>query len=172
MCWVVTCGGSQRARVMPPMASRTVVFPALWLAAFLLFRELHTAKEDLFLGAISTFDGTPRPGRLSDHLTAAGIQALSFDVMNSLKQNVLDMTGVQVWLDALARLAPDSLVWLCPSCSSWGWLPRSVSGRSHADPLGRDGAWVYAANQTAEFLCRAMLAATSIGKVQFLFSLS
>lgn len=63
----------------------------------------------------------------------------------------------------MARLAPYSIQWMAPPCASWGFLPRSHTGRSAEEPLGRVCRHTWGPNRLAHFVARALLCATALG---------
>jgi hypothetical protein len=152
---------------MPPGARHHVAVPPMWVPAIALFVGMCGSAGDgsrrRMLGAISAFDGTPRDGRMSQCLVEEGLPCISFDQCNNPKQDLLELAGVQMFLDALCRLLPDSLLWMAPVCSSFVWMNRSGNGRSIARPEGRLSSSVAQANEMAEFVANAMLAATALG---------
>ena len=149
---------------MPPMQTGKVEFPEDWRPTF----EMCRNGTRLVIGGLSVFDGLPRPTRrISEALRAKGLPTGSMDIRNDTddpdSENVLEVTGQNMFLEHLAALQKDSLLWLAPPCKSWGFLPRSVSGRSKSKPHGVNTAWVYQGNEQANFVERALLAATCEG---------
>ena len=153
--------------VMPPSAARCVMFPEHWVAQFTLFLgQIAATKAERFLGGISVFDGKARSTRrVSDSLTRMGnIPTLSMDVENDPRENILDSTGVLIFLDALAHLLCESLVWMAPPCKTWSFMNSSKHERSRTQPMGHVLLpAVRQANLAADFVASAVRAATSAG---------
>lgn len=150
---------------MAPSAWGRVRMPsaAAWVYMVGLVHMLDAGHEQV-VGCISVFDGVERPGRMSNMLQAAGLPCFSMTrESNSLKQDVSQPEGVQHFLQLLALLAPNSLLWLAPPCNSWIFMSSSVHRRSPREPLGSPDAWVDYHNGLAEFTAMAILAATSVG---------
>ena len=154
---------------MPPLNSRHVRFPENWRGVYDVFRNRARREGNIILGAISMFDGAVRTNkRLSDCFTEKGLPCFSYDILNPgchESQDVLTQQGLLLFLDALSRLEPDSLVWFAPPCSSWSFLPSSRSGRKRdgSNIHGRPSAWVHHGNCIASFLALAIEACTSLG---------
>jgi len=137
------------------------VFPEQWQPVFQIFDQQN--KEKIH-GALSCFDGKPRPeGRLSDALSAAGIPCFSLDVRNHPKQDLTQSYGVQMFLDGLSRLQPRSLLWFAPPCSTYEWINRGTSGRTRELPEGRSSARMFDAEETRQFTARGLRAGSSRG---------
>ena len=154
---------------MPPMKTGKVDFPEDWELLFGLRRQIRS--EPLVLGGLSVFDGLPRSSRrISEALAAKGLVTASIDIRNPTDdpsaQNILEEAGLTMFLEHLASLEKDSILWLAPLCKSWSFLPRSVSRRSKANPHGASSAWVDLGNQHAKFVEQALLAATSQGTAE------
>lgn len=154
---------------MPPMKTGKVDFPEDWELLFGLRRQIRS--EPLVLGGLSVFDGLPRSSRrISEALAAKGLVTASIDIRNPTDdpsaQNILEEAGLTMFLEHLASLEKDSILWLAPPCKSWSFLPRSVSRRSKANPHGASSAWVDLGNQHAKFVEQALLAATSQGTAE------
>jgi hypothetical protein len=147
---------------MPPRAWGEVAMPISWAWLYVFF--LLASSADQFVGGLSIFDGFGHPGCMSQHLNAAGLPTMGIDRRtNDPKHDGSSLSGVQYIIACLARLAPNSLVWLAPPCCSWIWISRSVHGRSSSEPLGFFNAWVDYHNELAELVACVMLAATSVG---------
>lgn len=145
------------------MRMNAVVIPLLWQAAFFHFVNKRSCEEAQVI-CVSVFDGRPRRGRISDafeHVT--GRPAYSLDQKNDPKQDMSSMAGVQMFLDAMSRCAPNSLLWLAPECGSWVWVCWSTSGRRRNNPDGVPSGMTMQANRIAEFVARAILLATALG---------
>jgi hypothetical protein len=120
---------------MPPRAWGEVAMPISWAWLYVFF--LLASSADQFVGGLSIFDGFGHPGCMSQHLNAAGLPTIGIDRRtNDPKHDGSSLSGVQYIIACLARLAPNSLVWLAPPCCSWIWISRSVHGRSSSEPLG------------------------------------
>ena len=130
---VVSRTFAQAAR-MPPIATNIAIFPPSWLPFFLFYQDRYDGG--LVLGAVALFDGAVRDGRMSDRMRIGGFPAVSIDSENTPKQNVRLASALQIYVDTMARLAPDSIQWMAPPCASWVVLPRSHTGRSAEEPLG------------------------------------
>ena len=157
---------------MPPVAASDVDVPAEWRDKVNILLQIWQKKQrqhgrnSSILGAISLFDGTPRDWRLSACLQQAGVPCVSIDVRNSLDQDILSETGRDYFLGCLMKLAPNSLLWMAPECSTWIWLNRVHNQRSLDRPQGElTSSSVHQANQTAAFVARALKLATSRGQV-------
>ena len=157
---------------MPPVAAFDVDVPAEWRDKVNILLQIWQKKQrqrgrnSSILGAISLFDGRPRDWRLSACLQQAGVPCVSIDVRNSLDQDILSETGRDYSLGCLMKLAPNSLLWMAPECSTWIWLNRVHNQRSLDRPQGElTSSSVHQANQTAAFVARALKLATSRGQV-------
>ena len=157
---------------MPPVAASDVDVPAEWRDKVNILLQIWQKKQrqhgrnSSILGAISLFDGRPRDWRLSACLQQAGVPCVSIDVRNSLDQDILSETGRDYFLGCLMKLAPNSLLWMAPECSTWIWLNRVHNQRSLDRPQGElTSSSVHQANQTAAFVARALKLATSRGQV-------
>lgn len=154
--------------VMPPSAARHVMFPEHWVAQFTLFLgQIAATNSERFLGGISVFDGKARSTRrVSDALTRVGnIPTLSVDVENDPRESILESTGVLIFLDALAHLACESLLWMAPPCKTWSFMNSSKHQRSRGQPMGHVLLpAVRQANLVADFVASAVRAATSAGE--------
>lgn len=140
---------------------RFVMPPALWMAVVLFFQERN--RDKVKLSVMSVFDGRPRQGRISDASEAVGLTGYSLDQKNDPKQDMSLNCGVQMFIDGIARMAVESLLWLAPECSSWVWVCWSTTGRRTNRPGGVPSSAVLAANHLAEFVARALLLATYLG---------
>lgn len=148
---------------MPPLATNMALFPAAWLVPFMYL--LSTADTRPAPSAISAFDGMPRenPGRLSAFLKEWEIPCDSFDIRNSEKQDCTLDCGTQVFLQMLAQVALESLLWLGPPCCSWIWISRNSHKRSRLNLYGSGSDWTQHHYQIALFVANAILAATARG---------
>ena len=152
---------------MPPMQTGKVDFPEDWSSSFDACQA--SMSGPVVLGGLSVFDGAPRKTRrISESMSASGLPTMSMDVSNptenSTEQDILQEAGEATFLANLASLKKDSLVWLAPPCKSWGFLPRSQTKRSKRNPRGASLAWVLQGNEQAEFVAKALLAATFLGR--------
>jgi hypothetical protein len=147
---------------MPPLKAKDVELPALWVDCFGIFDAKQKEKK---LTVVSVFDGRPRHGRISDSCEKEGLVAYSLDTKNCPKQDMSTDIGVQMFLDAMARCAKDSLLWLAPECGSWVWVCWSTSGRRVDRPDGVPSHMVVTANKLADFTARALLLATHLGQI-------
>ena len=157
---------------MPPLAASDVDIPTEWrdrvhaLLQTWRQKQRQRGRSPSILGAISLFDGRPRPWRLSDCLQEASIPCVSIDVRNSLDQDILSEAGTDYFLGCLVKLAPNSLLWMAPECSTWIWLNRTNNQRSLDQPQGETtSAAVHQANLTADFVARALKLATNRGQL-------
>ena len=154
--------------VMAPTAARDVMFPEHWVGQFTLFLgQIAATGAERFVGGISVFDGKARSTRrVSDALTRVGnIPTLSMDVENDSRQSILGSTGILIFLDALAHLLSESLLWMAPPCKTWSFMNSSKHERSRTQPMGHVLLpAVRQANAAADFVASAVRAATSQGE--------
>ena len=67
---------------------------------------------------------------------ARQFKALTYDIADSLFEDILSIVGFQTVVRAVCRVRSCGLVVLAPVCASYSWMSRYSTGRSMINPLG------------------------------------
>ena len=143
-----------------------VPMPEDWADTLCFLKDQLSPEARQGPGAISCFDGRPRPdrSRISDQLNAQGIPCYSLDTEVTEKMDVTTDVGILIFLRMLIRLAEKSLLWFAPPCGSFtGFVSKHSHGRSPTEPEGIVGPWTRWGSNCADWTAKAVRAAASKG---------
>lgn len=96
-------------------------------------------------------------GQLSKSLIRAGFRTASFDIEYDDLHDLLKSDGFRLYVNAIASLAKQSLIWFGVPCSSWVTLCRSNSKRNESNYFWGDQSRPFVCDGNSQMICTSIL---------------